>query len=326
MARLHTYGFEMNTTDFECGTYSSGTISISAVEARTGTYSLLLSNGNERDFNIAGTTEIYIGFGAWFNLVDNSNLILEIRGTGGDMFYIYINPGGSIGLFRSGTLVASSTRNLIPEDWYYFEIKYIPDNAAGECTVLVNGSQWVTFSGDTIASAGSMTIVRMQETGGNLHYHYVDDFVINDDSGADNNTYPGQVHLSLATVTSDGDASDWTPSAGSNYENVDEIPPSTADYNYSSNATDVDLYDITDPLAGTETILNLIVNGIMQLDNGSGDMALTLKTNGTEYDGDTTALTETWTLYQHVWADNPDDSNPWEPADIDDLQIGAEVK
>ena len=326
MARTLSIGFELNSIDYETdGVGGIGLPVISATQARTGTYSLRCTSiSGVASFNVPSLTELYFGFGGYFENLLLQGPIFEIYGVAGDLAFLRVNAGGTIEAMRGATSLDTSGATLSEDDWHYFEVHYIAHDAAGEFTVRVNGDEWLTFTGDTI-DTGDLDVksIRFLANTANIYY---DDLVINDTTTADNNTWPGQPRLSLATVNGDGDDSDWTPTAGNNFQTVDEVPPNTTDYVYSGTPTDVDLYDITDPLAGTEIINNVIVTAIAQIDSGSGNMALTVKSNVTEDDGDTEALTEAWTRYQHCWPDNPDDAAAWEPADIDDLQIGQEVK
>lgn len=325
MSRLYTIGYEMNDTNYETGVTYYGTPSITSSEKRTGTYALSLYNATI-GYGVGKPSEVYIGVGMFLNNVSVVQKVVAFWTSNALLFQIKIAIGGSIQACRGSTVVAESTNTLATGGWNYVELYYKEGDSAGVITIRVNGAEWLTFTGDTKNVTGDFSTVRLSQSSSFSFIIYYDDLVINDTAGSVNNSWPGQQKLYLATVNAAGDATDLTASAGTNYEAVDEIPPSTTDYVYGSTATEKDLYNITDPLAGTETLGSVVVNFVAKLDSGSGNLAATVKAGLTEDDATADGLTETWVLYQSIWATNPDDSAAWAPADIDDLQIGIEIR
>lgn len=326
MSRRHTIGFELNDTAYETGVTYLGSPAIVGSPARTGSYALELTSQERIGYGVSGATEIYMGVGLYLNTIAQTYNVIEFWSTSADLFYIKVAIGGAIQAIRGSTVLATSVNTLTTGGWNYIEVYYYPDNSAGVCTVRVNGAEWLTCSGDTRNNDNIMAAVRLVNTtpiGVNVQF---DDLVINDTDGSVNNSWTGQQKLYLAIPNASGDATDLTASAGNNWEAVNEAPPDTSSYVYSSTATEKDLYNVDDPLAGTETLGSVTVNIVAKLDSGSGNLATTIKAGTTEDDGADIALTENWTWYQQTWNVNPDDSAAWEPADIDALQIGVEIK
>jgi len=322
----------MNDPTYEMGTdYSTtGTPAVVSTTVRTGTYSLELRDGESVGYNVSGATAIYMGVAVYLDSVSGYTYdLISFFDSDQLMALIKTAIGGALVFEVNNTDVATSERVIAAGGWYYIEVYYLPDDSTGVCTIRVNGTEWLTFSGDT-RNGDNLAVVRLKyrsnQVGVTTNDCYFDDLVINDTSGSVNNTWPGQQKLYLAVPNAAGDQTDLTPSAGNNWDCVDEIPTSTADYVSSATATEYDLYNITDPLAGTETLGSVVLNIVAKIDSGSGNIATTLKANVTEDDGANIGLTEAWQLYQQAWAVNPDDSAAWAPADIDDLQIGVEIK
>lgn len=325
MARLHTSGFDSGVVAYECSSVN-GTPSASNVESRTGTYSCYLDDSDEIRYVTPAITELYIGYGLWIEAhpLSVQNVIEFIGNLGGTMFNVACLGTGQIVLRRGSTILATAVDDLSESDWFYIEVWYEAHNTTGDIEIRINGATLVSYNGDTINTADT-TISEIRVHGFGSQDTYIDDLVINDTSGAYNNTWPGQPHLSIATVNGAGANADFTPSAGSNYQCVDEIPVNTTDYVSSSNATDLDTYAITDPLVGTETINNVIVNIVAKLDSGAGNIDIVIISNATQDNSAAKALNSAWERYQECWPLNPDDSAAWQPADIDDLEIGQEV-
>lgn len=331
MARLYTTGFETgDMSDF----VSAGQGSIVTSPVRTSTYALR-ENGNDgssamRAFAPAGVNGIYVAFA--FQTTGYSNTILDIYDTLGTTILgrLSISANGFLVAYRgSSSVVATATSGQLNlSGWYNIEFYYYCDDAAGKWTVKVNGVTVIDFTGDTKSGTPTLACYLQLHSSYNAGVnHYYDDIVINDSSGASNNSWPGCVRLEPIRPSGAGDNTGLTPSTGSNYACVDEVPASATDYVYDTVVDDYDLYAMgTISLPSGSAVKNVIAIAKAVLDSGSGSIALMTKNGSTTTTGATQALTTTATLYQETWNVNPDDSAAFEQADIDAIQIGVKVK
>ena len=155
------------------------------------------------------------------------------------------NLQGTLALNATGTLTvsggavtATSILTLLANVWYYIEFKHIIANAAGTLEVRVNGAVWATVAGDT-QTTGNATADQISlntPAGASTGAHY-DDLYIFDGTGAINNDYAGEVQIEYLACNADGNSEQWTPSAGSNFQNVDEAAPDD-DTTYNSTSTE----------------------------------------------------------------------------------------
>jgi hypothetical protein len=326
MTRQHSYGFEWNDTGYEIGTTYLGTPAIVASPVKTGTYALELSNGDEVGYPVGGATRNYLGFHFYVNQVVVGSKFLEFWSDTGELLYLAVAIGGYIGIYRGSTQLALSSRTIDTGGWYHIQVDYYPDESAGVCTVRVDGSEWVTYTGDTRDTTGTYSVVRLVNSSAGGYSHYYDNFVMNSSAGSYDNSWPGIVELEELKVDGAGDATELTASSGANYTCVDESPPNVADYVYSATNALRDLYTVSNNLSGGEDLGTLSVIHISRVTDGSGDLAATIKAGSTEDDGDTIAMTGNFAMYLESWPLNPDDSDAWEKTDIDSLQIGIETK
>jgi len=130
-----------------------------------------------------------------------------------------------------------------------------------------------------------------------------------------------------------GDLTQWDLGAGaSNYEAVDETTHDdlTSYVEQTAESPEDDLYNIgTDSLLTGATINSITVYGwARSLKSGSGNCSvaslyfLAKPSGGSSDVGDSKTLTTSWAEYTQLWTNNPDDSQAWEKADIDALQVG----
>ena len=125
-----------------------------------------------------------------------------------------------------------------------------------------------------------------------------------------------------------GDLTELSPSAGSNYECVDEVYPNDTDFVRCGTTAPVrkDLYNLPAHWgAGTISKITVYWRG-KEDDASDGDGQAEIKTGGAIYDGSSSPLTTTWTDFTHDWATNPATSAAWTWDDIDALQIGVGLR
>ena len=326
MTRLITCGFELSNMSVETDISNCSTASD---YKRSGNYSAYANQDNEKVewyFTDPTLLEIYVGFAVRISRSQTSYYdIFRIYGDGGLEASLQVRSDIEKGqLSINGVATSDPTEALFSYgDWVYVQLHYKMDDAAGDFTMKIGGNVVAQITGDTNVASTYIDYVSFNSTSLFLHY---DDIVINDTNGTENNYWTGSPRLILATPNGAGSNTEWTPIAGANYECVDEIPVTTNEYVYTqATGTALDTYNITDPLAGTEVINNVILNTIGNIDTGTGTFRPAIYVNSSVYYGMTGTLYEASKLYQTVWNNNPDDSAMWEPTDIDDLEIGQET-
>lgn len=168
----------------------------------------------------------------------------------------FVNVTGRIELRRNGTVVATSSLALNPSVWYYVEIKVTIADAGGFMEVRVNGTSWITFTGDT-RNAGTASVGMVMYTFSNDQY--TDDVYLLDDTGsAPYNTYLGDVKVDTLSPNNNGNSSQLVGSDGNstdNYQLVDELPALIADYTGSSTIGEKDTYAFSNLATATGTAL-----------------------------------------------------------------------
>ncbi len=123
----------------------------------------------------------------------------------------------------------------------------------------------------------------------------------------------------------DGTTNDWTASAGSNYECVDEETANDdTDYIYSSTTGDVSYFALPDVTqSGIIEDVTIHIRARKETDSG-GSATIRTVTNVSVDDEQSSniALTDTWDDYSSTYTTAPD-GGAWTFSDIDDLEIGV---
>lgn len=141
----------------------------------------------------------------------------------------------------SGTILGSTTFAVQGGQAYYFEYGWLLSQTAGEAWVRVNNDEKLHVSGvDTCFQTGT----DWNKVSWIATRQYISDMYVNDGSGGVNDGFRGDSRVDPHFVNAAGDSAQFTPSAGSNYQCVDENPASESDYNTSDAIAELDLYNL----------------------------------------------------------------------------------
>ena len=278
-------------------------------------------------------------FGFWFRVDSLSN---------GDKSIIYIcsNATASIeaavaytaagaleirrGNAASGTILGTTPVLLATNTWTHIEVKYTAHNTTGQFALKVNGILYLDYAGDTTAG-GAAAVDSLLHFGSNsgVMTKSFDDYFCCDNSGSINNDWMGMCSVRTLAPDGAGDETDWVPSAGSNYQCVDEATANDdTDYVAAATAGDRDLYTLNtagltsvQQPAGVEVVLRSRKD-----DATARTLAPTMKSGTTDADHATYTTTGSyvWTPHQ-VQETDPNTSAAWTPAAIEALQAGVKV-
>jgi len=250
---------------------------------------------------------------------------------------IHLSPDGALRAYRAkhGTLIGQSDPGLIHEGvYYYIETKVVIDNVAGSVEVKINGDTVIDESGiDTQGSANSW-VSQFGLGGDGYHtsqvvYFRIDDVYVCDDSGAYCNDFLGDTRLCMLLPEGVGAHADWTPTAGANWQNVDENPPTgDTDYNHTLTATDRDSFEMEDlpgGISGTVHAVCAVINSRKD-DAGTRTVQPAIRSGGTDYDGDSHNIPDDYAFHQmYAWETDPDTAAPWIVAGVNAVEAGYEL-
>lgn len=328
MTRLFTDGAEMG--DLLALESPAANFTVSSTVARSGTYCYRTggNSSNTANKSVTAGTAFYVRFGWYFSAV-GAHRPLKWYGSGTEMGSLRQNSSsGKLELYTStGTLQVTGTLVLAPTTWYLIEV-YILYADSGTLTVKVDGIQDATFSGDTKPGAVA-NLDTMVFGGGVSNYTYFDDIAINNTAGGSDDSWCGDGKIIMISPNGVGDSSQLTPSSGSNWQCVDEIPPdSDTSYVESASAGYFDLYAMGSiSLAAGETIRRIYVEGRVKETTAAGDnVQLGVKSSTTESWSSNIPVITSYARY--VGSDltqDPATTAAWTESGVNALQAGMKV-
>jgi hypothetical protein len=235
---------------------------------------------------------------------------------------IRLTSAGELAVYRGSSLIATtSSLGLIAATWYYIEFKvYIHastgayDLRVGETSVLSNGSL------DTLA--GATAELRQIRLTGSVSDPYFDDIYVND-SG-----FYGNVRVDAVFPDAAGDTTNWAPSAGSNYDCMNENPPNDdTDYVEDSVSAERDLYNYGSLPSGIGDIKGIqIATECRETDATTYSLKTVIKSNTTvSADAGQVIGSTSYIEKRHISVTDPDTATAWTVSGVNAAQFGIEV-
>lgn len=281
---------------------------------------------------ITPSTDVYVGF-AYRQVTALASTFLDLLGDASATQHISVavTATGNIQVLRGATVVATSAANVLPAaQWNYVEAHGRVSDTTGIIEVRVNGDPTivVTFSGDTKNNGTANLIdgVLLRMVGGSNTFF--DDFYITDgiSTGGAVSGFQGDVRVQTLYPSGAGTTTGLTPSAGTNWSNVNEQPPTATAYNGSAVVGTRDTYAMDDLLAGTTAVVGLRATTYWhKSDAGAASMKQALRIGGTVYYNASTALPTSMGPGHAILETNPATSAAFTPAAVSALEFGAEV-
>jgi hypothetical protein len=343
MARVWTEGWEFQDTIAYCigSDYGIPVVGISTTEKRSGAASMFvgtISNTNGwlyKTFD-TGMSEFYFRFA----------YRLHPYLTGFTVPTIYFQSGGTVishltfgtcytfQYYVGGVLKDYGNTVMYEDIWYLVEVHMKLSATVGVFELKIDGRSVldIDFHGNT----GTGTIDRIlfwmpTASVGVISNAYFDDIALNDTTGAIDNSWCGEGKIVVMMPNDDSAPLELTPSAVAHHHTlVSELPNDTTTYVEGSVINEEDMYKLT-----PSGLLNVDINRVwtearsLKTAAVDGHVALITKAaGGAEVSGGDVDLLTTYTtkVLGAEQTENPVDTDPWEVADIDLIEIGPRTR
>lgn len=241
---------------------------------------------------------------------------------------IRINSSNQIVVTRNGTTLGTSTATVSAAQWHWIEVKFKIDNSTGTYEVRLDGTSVLSGSSvDTQNTANaSITRVRFLPSGNSTSATIsIDDFIFQDDNGGAP-SFLGECRVITQLPTAAGTHTDLTPSTGSNWQNVDEVPRNgDTDYNSGSTSGNKDTYNF-DAFGATGTILGIQVSIYARKDDVSTRKFKSIvRSGGTDYLGAEITPGSSYAYSRDQFLTDPNTGSAWTSSNLDAAEFGIDI-
>lgn len=217
---------------------------------------------------------------------------------------------------NNGTALFTGTTNLPTGSRVYIEVDATPTTL----TVYINGTQ--EFSG-AWAPLGSLTQFQVGKTVAGpttadsvVGEYMIDDFYLNDATGAENNGPWGDTVIVTMLPNGDGGTTDWTPvGAATGWEATDNVPPDPAIYIESLLSADEEILDVV-PLPPNVFQIHTVYTAMraMKTIAGATEVGAGIIQGGVQDAGTPVAVNQdTFTWHFEQFVTDPSTGVQWNP-------------
>lgn len=284
--------------------------------------------------------EVWIGLAAIHNATLNNSVdrfILTLFGDGSTTTHLslYVDSTGKLYLYRgtsAGTLLGSSAAGVVTAGvWYYLELHAVIDNTVGEYEVRVDGVNVLSGSGADTQNGGTAPVTIFRVNRASTDVSYYDDVYCVTGDGVGVSGFQNEISIEGIRPNGNGNYSQLVGQDGdstNNYQNVDELPFSSVDYNGSSTPGNKDTYTYGNLTATSGTILGSVLH-YAAYKNAAGFIKGRglFRIGGTDYArADTPILSGTVRKFSDVMEDSPATSSAWTISEVNGLEAGFEVR
>ncbi|HMJ59525.1 MAG TPA: hypothetical protein VK467_10325 [Gemmatimonadales bacterium] len=222
--------------------------------------------------------------------------------------------------FNGGVTLETSDPCLNTNAWNYITGTILVANA-GTWDIYCNGVQVLNGSGDTQANTAQVGGIHL----GTGATYWVDSVWMMDPTGSFNNAHPGLTSTFIVSAflpTGAGATTGLTPSAGSNFQNVDEAPPDS-DTTYNSGASNAyDTYAMSWSSLTGYGILGMIVSTWNRSISGAQNCNAVLRVGGVDNHGATKTPPTTYRYDAETSNNNPTSGLAWDYTALSTTELG----
>jgi len=235
------------------------------------------------------------------------------------------------------TLLGTSTASgqFRTPAWHTVEVHWqMLSLTNGNIEVWMDGAQWIVLNGvDNVNTSNlNMRSIRLinNPPWASSATACFDDLAINDTTGTTNNGRIGDGRVVLLMPNGAGSATNMLrggTDTGANCSQVNEVPPSAAQYVYSGTVGTADSYALQDIPTGSWQVncVDLIGYALLS-DPTGGALGLTVKSGPTAYESPPQTLTiAAQYVRQHLEVD-PNTNASWSTTAVNALEIGTTVR
>jgi len=333
MALLYMEGFDHygDVADVNRFWSAQNDANVTLATGRTSGKALEIGAVSRRQYlNFPLTVTIVVGFACKYAAGGTNPIsIREIAGfmaNGSDQLDIILNTTGTLGIRRGSTVLGTSTATM-STSWSYVEVKVLFSQTVGTIDMQINGASEIS---DTSLDTMQTTIVGATSfyiDGDGAADPTFDDIYILDTTGSDNTDFLGDVTVETLYPTGAGNSTDWSPSAGANWENVDDgaSPDDDSTYNSETTAADHDSYVMGDISQNVDTVFGVsVINHCRKEEAGFREVACMFREGGGDIFGTAQAMSTDF-RYQAEIFENDQGGSDWTETTVNAMEAGIRL-
>ncbi len=229
-----------------------------------------------------------------------------------------LDGGVELGRTAAGVITANV--------WVYLEVGVRIHDTLGWVEVWADGTKVLDLTNQDTRNGGATGLI--DRVGWNSHRdtinYFRDVYILNEQGSAPLNDRLGPVHVKAYQPDGAGNYADFTPSAGSNQDNVDEDPPDDdTTYNDSQATAERDSFTFADAGAEMDSIVGVQAYCYGRFEGTALDAGTFLRRSSTDDDGGVVTPSSAYkTLGLTIWEVDPIAAGAWTRTNFNATEFG----
>jgi len=220
-----------------------------------------------------------------------------------------------------GAVLATTTFAVVLNAFYYLEFRIVVHASTGAVELRIDGTSRASASG--VNTQGGATATWNQIGVDSSGARFDDIYVLDGSGAAPWNTFIGDCRVDVCRPTGPGASAQWTPSAGANWQCVDETPPNDdTDYTSTPTVGHVDTFAVQDAPSSGEILGVQVVLGMRKTDAGACSVAPVVRHAGVDQVGPNLSPATAYAFSSHIYPTNPGTSVQFTVADFNAAEFG----
>ncbi len=291
-------------------------------------------------FGVGGLTSVIfpttdsvmvIGFSFKYSVGGYSTKIVSLYGGIIEGVTMDLNAAGRLVVYVSGSWRGMTTVSLLPNEWFYIEMRVYTHASTGTFTVHVNNTQVLDLSGiDTMGDKfnawhNAFAVWPHPSAGPNMFY---DDIYVLDGSGSSQNSRLGPQRVTAILPDGDSSASDdlWDRSTGTDgYVLVDEGQELDTGDSVYTNVAEKQMFTYEALDASVDTVNGIAVITDVNMDSGTMDLTPVIRSNSVDTDGTLVGVVVGgYVMHTHIAGQDPYGGSPqnWDASAVNAAEFG----
>lgn len=312
----------------------AGTSGYTLVTGRVSGRALQYTNPSIISVTFANSATVIVGLAFRLDTGGSDSfppIIIDLADSGTTQLQVCVDAARHIQVKRGagGTVLATSTNTLLVGVWYHVEFKCTINNSTGVIEVRVNGSSvgWIPQTTGLDTQQTGNAFVNGFRTAGNiagLSGTYDDLYILDTTGSAPLNDFFGDNRIETFFAVSNGDTIQWTPTAGQNFECIDNNPPNDSVFVSASLSTQRDLYNFAELSSGS-VLAAMLLTRAAKSDAGAASIKWVCKSGATTDVSAAQALGTSFLWYPKIYPVDPNTGAQWTLSNLNAAQFGQEV-
>lgn len=290
-------------------------------------------SASDIQINVGSQSALVCGFayrpGAVLN---NDGRVVSFRENDVEHVTLRCQSSGEVSIYRGTThLATSSGAGLMGGAWSYIEVKASIHNSLGSYQVRVNGITVLSATNVDTQNGGTASVNNVRFSGNNssdsANRITLDDVWIANTTGGGVTDFLGSMKVVAIYPDGAGDSTQFTPSTGANWQNVDEAAQD-GDTTYNDGASgNLDLYNHQN-VSGFTQIVGVQQDLLAKItDANPFNVKLACKSGSTtDIESAGQAVGGSFASRRRILETDPATGLPWDQAGVNAAQFGLEAE